>query len=519
MARLRYYARSLISGYVLLAANVAYTLGSVPLALRYLSTEEFALWAMTSQLVGYIALLDLGMGGAVMRVLIDFKDRRSETVYGSTILTGILVNLAQGLLVIVSGVGLAFLLGPLLRIPEGLSSRFLWLLIGQAALTGGGLALRMASLILAAHQRSDLVNWSQALLFGLGFIVLWWGFASGEGVFSMLWGSVVGQVIGPIVAIIACVRLKLLPQGNLWGRPGWDRFRELFAFGKDMLLYSLGNQLVNASQTILIARMVDLPTAAAWSVCTRVFTLLTQAAFKIFDSACSPFAEMIVRGERQRLLVRFRSMTVLSGSLSVIGGVGLAVCNQPFVEWWTSGRISWPVWNDWLLAFWLPILVSVRSHTGLVGLTKEFRFLRYLYFLEGFFFVGIALLVLRHGGITAMLGISILGSLLFSFSYSIRRTSKFFAVSCREVAWGWMRPTFQLAVMLVPVGAFAGWFSQSLDPLTRLMACGVVICGVGGLLLLQIGLDELTREEIRNRTPKQLAWLHRLYGSRRGNAS
>ena len=518
MARLKHYTRALVSGYALLAANVAYTLGSVPLALRYLSNEEFALWAITSQLAGYIALLDLGMGSASMRVLIDFKDRRDETAYGSTILTGVLVNAVQSLLIVLCGIGLAFLLGPLLQIPEALSQRFLWLMIGQAVLTGGSLALRMASMILAAHQRSDLVNWSQAALFSLGFAVLWWGFASGAGVFSMLWAAVVGQVLGPVVAIIACVRLGLLPQGKSWGRPSWDRFRDLFAFGRDMLLYSLGNQLVNASQTILITRMVDLPTAAAWSVCTRVFTLITQAVFKIFDSACGALAEMIVREERERLLLRFSSMTVLSGSLSVVGGVGLAVCNQPFVEWWTGGRIGWPAWNDWLLALWLPILVLVRSHTGLVGLTKEFRFLRYLYFLEGFFFVGAAVMVLRHGGMTAMLGVSILGSLLFSFYYSIRRTSQYFAVSWRVVVWDWLQPTVRLALMLVPVAGAAAWSTQSLKPLTRLLVCGTIVCGLGGTLLLRFGLDEQMRQEISDRIPKRLTWLRGLGGSRQKNA-
>jgi len=285
MARLKNYARALASGYLLLGANVAYTLGSVPLALRYLSKEEFGLWALTTQLASYIALLDLGMGGAGMRVLIDFKDRRQDREYGSTILTGFLVNVVQGVLITVCGLVLAALLGSWLQVPAHLSTRFCWLMLGQAALTGGGLAFRMAYMVMAAHQRYDLANVFQAALFGVSFVLLWWGFVSGAGVFSMLWAGAVSQLLGPLLAILMCVRLRLLPQRDLWGRPSWARFRDLFAFGRDMLLYSLGSQLINASQTILIARMVDLQTAAVWSICTRVFTLLAQVVFRVFDSA------------------------------------------------------------------------------------------------------------------------------------------------------------------------------------------------------------------------------------------
>ncbi len=317
MGRLKYYARALLSGYLALGVNVAYTLGSVPLALRYLSNEEFGLWALTSQLAGYVALLELGMSGAAMRILIDFKDRREETAYGSTILTGLLVNAAQSVLILIFGIGLAFLLGSLLDVPPGLMRQFRWLMIGQTTLTGVGLAFRTPFLVLSAHQRYDLLNVSQAIMFTLGFAVLWWCFASGVGIFSMFWALAAAQGSSTIIAIGACVRLRLLPREGLWGRPSWERFWDLFAFGRDMLMYSVGNQLITASQTILLTRMLGLQAAATWSICTRAFTLTTQVIFKIFDYACAALAEMIVRQEKERLLFGFRSMIVLSGSLSV----------------------------------------------------------------------------------------------------------------------------------------------------------------------------------------------------------
>ena len=53
MSRLRKFTRSLLAGYLMLGANIFYTLASVPLALHYLGKAEFGLWALVSQICGY----------------------------------------------------------------------------------------------------------------------------------------------------------------------------------------------------------------------------------------------------------------------------------------------------------------------------------------------------------------------------------------------------------------------------------------------------------------------------------
>ena len=62
MSRIKRFAHSLVSGYVFLGANALYTLASVPLALHYLSKPEFGLWAVATQIAGYLMLIDFGLG-------------------------------------------------------------------------------------------------------------------------------------------------------------------------------------------------------------------------------------------------------------------------------------------------------------------------------------------------------------------------------------------------------------------------------------------------------------------------
>jgi hypothetical protein len=85
MSRFKRFAHSLVSGYALLVVNVLYTLASVPLALHYLSKEEFGLWAVVSQICNFnMLVVDLGMSGAVARILIDHKDDSTSTKYGGS---------------------------------------------------------------------------------------------------------------------------------------------------------------------------------------------------------------------------------------------------------------------------------------------------------------------------------------------------------------------------------------------------------------------------------------------------
>lgn len=106
MSRLKNYTRSMMSSYSALAVAVLYNLAAVPLALHYLSKAEFGLWALTLQIAGYIALIDLGMGSSVTRILIDHKDNRTSGHYGGVIQSGFWVGAAQAAIILAVGFSL-----------------------------------------------------------------------------------------------------------------------------------------------------------------------------------------------------------------------------------------------------------------------------------------------------------------------------------------------------------------------------------------------------------------------------
>ncbi len=343
MSRFRRFAHSFASGSVLLGVNTLYTMASVPLAWSYLNKDEYGLWTTTMAIGGYIALVDFGMGASVARILIDHKDDRSGGSYGGVIQTGILVGLVQGVLILLAGTVLAFALAPLLRLKPQLQNDFTWLMIGQCALLALSFAGRIFLYLLTAHQRYDISNYASATFFAANYAVMWLLFARGLGVFSILWAQALGTVLSVGINAWGCLRLKLLPCRGEWGRPTRPLFNELFTFGRDIFLYALGGQLINTSQTILLTRFLGLDAAAVWNVCTRVYMLLLQMIYRVFDYSSAALAEMMARGEKSLLASRFKQIVIFSTSLSVAAGTVFALCNTAFVEVWTSGKVNSPL--------------------------------------------------------------------------------------------------------------------------------------------------------------------------------
>jgi len=502
MSRLRRAIHGVASGYVQLAATVLYALASVPLALHYLTTERFGLWALLTTLIGYLGLLDLGMSASIGRHLFDFKDARVGGKYGSMIKTGCTVLAAQGLIVTVVGLLCAPLFSALMAIPGELRATFIILVRLQCVIVAFGFATRIFNYLLLSQQRMDLANYASVLMLLTSFAGLWAAFHLGADVYSVIWAGLLGSMVNVAFQWFWCVRLKVFPEPHEWGHVSWELFKEVFNYGRDVFLVSVGTQLIMASQTMIITRRLGLESAAAWSVGTRTFNLISQAVWRVTNSAGPALVEMMVRGEITRLRERYRELSVVVGSLAAYSAISFALCNSTFVHIWTSGKIHWPLLNDVLLGIWLILLTQLNCHNSFVLLTKRINAMRYIYFIEGLVFVVAAILVAGWGGIPAIVGCSIVCSLCFSDTYGIWRISREFRLNAWQVGAMWMQPAMVVIVGYVPLAAMVYWLTQAFEMPLRLTVYGFVCATAGLFILLRFGLPpDLQTEAVRRAPP------------------
>jgi O-antigen/teichoic acid export membrane protein len=517
MSRMRRFLQTLVSSYLSLVAASVYTMVSVPLALHFLSRSEFGLWALMAQIGGYLMLVDIGMSTSTGLFLIDHKDHPENGEYGSVLQTGQLVLLVQGVIITLAGCLLSPLLARLLDIPPALRHSFVVLTCWQSALLGATMATKTLSHLLYAHQRYDVVNYSQPVGYVVMTVALWIALRHGAAVYSVLWANAAGWLVGTTVVLVACLKLHLFPPPGAWGRVSMARFKQLFGFGKDMFMIGLGEQLISASQTILISRTLGLEMVAVWSVGTKVFSMVWLVTRRILDFAIPPLVEMRVRREYTLLRERFQAITVVSGLIGSLAATLIVACNSPFVTVWTHGRIAWTPGKDVLLGVWLIVLSVRHCHVSFVGVTKDVRFMRFIFLLEGLVFVVLASLAARWVGLAGLIGCSVVCSAGISGLYGMRRSSEYFGVSLSEIAWEWLKPLRRALLVLVPLTAVVCWLSQPLTEWIRALLRGLLLGSLGMCVVLRYGLPiELKREFIR-RLPKSAAFWVRWVTSDRGS--
>jgi O-antigen/teichoic acid export membrane protein len=505
MSRLKNFTHSLVSGYMQIGVNVLYTLASVPLALHYLSNDEFALWQIATTVTGYLLLIDFGMTGSAARILIDHKDNPADGTYGSVIKISLVVFLIQGALIAIAGTVLSFWLPQIMKVHSEFQHPLFILIAGQCTLQGIFFVTRIFGNLAQSHQRFDLYNYSQIGVLITSFTTLWIAFHAGLGIYSMLAASAVGSSFGFCCGWIVTVKFRFFPPRGCWGHFDRDRFKEIFFFGSDSILLAVGFQLTNASQVLIISHTLGLGAAAIWSVATKPLMLAQQLVWVIFSFSAGALSEMIVRGERERLVRRFRDVVILSTSAAIFVGGGIALCNQSFLHIWTQGRIAWNPRNDFLLALWFVVDCSTRGHVAATGLTKQIGGMRYVNFCEGLIFVTAAIFVAPHLGISGIIIAATVSNILCSGIFGVRRSAKYFHVPAREIITGWMAGPMTYLLLLSATLVVCHFLTEPLLPLPRMIANAALSGGFGLWFFWQFGLNRELRAEARLVLSKALA--------------
>ena len=455
MSRLRQFVQGVGSSWLATFATVAYSLVSVPIALTYLSVKEFGLFVLVVQIASYFTLAEVGMSAATARFLVDYKDNPDDGNYGSVILTGFWVFLTQALVVLAIGVLGAPSIVQWIGVPSDLEPTAVFLLRCLAVTSSFVMAFRIYGAVLYANKRLDLIHAFMGgnMLFGLVLLVAI--LSSGAGLPGLVWLFASQTVVAIIFPVIACGRLGLLPSGGCWGRASMGRFRELFRFGKDVFLVSVGNQVLEASQLIIVTRTMGLASAAVWSVNTKVLLLIYQLVTKVEGTAIVFFAEMMVRGETGKLATRFRQIYQLTAGIAVVALAGVVAVNQPFVSVWANPSLAWSIPLSLMMAAYVFLNAVTRCSGNLIIHTKQIAAFRYVYLAEAVTFVALALWLSSRAGFYGLLSAALLCIVIFRGTYTTWRVARYFKQPAKLFFWTSLRRPLLAGLILFPFVAIS----------------------------------------------------------------
>ena len=308
------YGLALVSGIVM-----------VPLLLRGLGTRTYGLWLASGELLGYAAMVDLGVVGVLPWMLAEADGRGDRDGMRRLVANGLVVG---------ASVGLAY----------GLLAALLWLVLPGAlslsaadgAIVGPPLAILVVTLMLAYPLRvfSAVLVGVQDVTFN-GWLAVTQGLVSivvsatllwnGAGVYAPALGSAAATTVSVLVAFARTVAIAPdLLRG--WPRPSWRMCRTLLTNGVGVWGGMFGWQLVAASNGLVMTTLGRPEWIAIYACTAKLTGIATQLAWVVPDAGLVGLAQ--VHGETPRP-ERLRPLVLLMLRLHLLLAGGAAcVLNQ-----------------------------------------------------------------------------------------------------------------------------------------------------------------------------------------------
>ena len=420
------FISGIASGYVAIICNIAYTAASIPLALQYLTKEEFGLWALAQQISGYLLMLDLGVSFSLNRLIADQKERVDSPAYQDWLKNGALTFACLGTLMLALGCCFSFLAPTIFSISNSLAPDFTNVLLILTVVNSISFSTRIFAVPLWAFQRMDVSNYLAALSLFSNFGTLWLCFKMGWGVYSFALAGVFPCLVIPFLTYLFCKKNHYYPSLFFGGSFRFKYLKRLFSFSKDVSELSIGFQVLQASQIIILSRVCGLETAALFAVGTKLYTLVSQLIYKIIESSAPGLTEIYLSGN----IPLFRSRLHQLISLTLFAGFMGALCfftfNHYFVSIWTKRVFSWPQINDIFLALTIVLNSFSRWLVGFFGILGDYRSVRHLYLVEAVAYLCAAGLLAQffeiQGVLFAALFCHAIITIPFSFSSFKRET-------------------------------------------------------------------------------------------------
>jgi O-antigen/teichoic acid export membrane protein len=300
MSRSSVILRNVASNWAGFAVNAAVTLVLTPFVLHQLGSARYGIWILTSSIIGYYGLLDLGFRAGVTQYLTRYLATGDYEKASECISSAVAVLAGLGALMLGLSVGAAYLAPHLFNLPGGMEREAFWCILIVGSSSAVQFALNPYTSVFTATQRFDLAN-----LIGVTTRLL----TAGGIVLSLKLGGGLVGVSGALCASSVIdyvirwrVARRLVPQLAVARRYiSMRRVREIGAFGAWNSLMSINQFVYQHVPNMLIGFVMPIAAVGHYALATgltrQINSLLTPLPQVLYPAA----AALHVRGDHSGL--------------------------------------------------------------------------------------------------------------------------------------------------------------------------------------------------------------------------
>ena len=323
--------------YINLAISSVVPFLYTPIMLRILGQEEYGVYSLSNSIAAYLAVLNLGMGKAIIRYITKYRAEGNKK--GVESMLGLFVVIYLILAGVVCLVGFFLSMYSDIFFGNGLTGEEIntlkILLIIMTISTAFSFIVSVFSSVTISFEKYifsrtvDIISTILAPI--LNLIALFLGFAS----VGMAINTLVLQIVYLIIYFLfCCYKLKIKPQ---FMKMPPHLIRELWGFSAFVFLSSIVDMLYWATDKVLIGAMIGAAAVAVYNIggtFTSILQTMSGAISNVFVPRVTMMAVTNTGGENiSELLIRIGRLQYIIVSLILSGYI---VFGKPFISFWAG---------------------------------------------------------------------------------------------------------------------------------------------------------------------------------------
>ncbi|MCH9015026.1 MAG: oligosaccharide flippase family protein [Gemmatimonadetes bacterium] len=472
-----------------------------------LGQENYGLWLLVVQVVGFLGLLDLGVTVIVPREIAfaTGRERRGRETAHTEVrkLVGQTANhvLMQIPIVILIGIGV------LLLLPQGwAAAQFPLAVVLLVYVATFPLRIFQATLSglqdFAAVAAITTASWLAGTLVTVALVL------EGFGLYSVAIGWSVTQIL---IAVLGFLRLRRsFPDALPRRLPKLDRLylRERIMRHFWVSTQQVAHVLLSGTDLLIIGKVMG-PLAVVPYFCTaKIITVLRHQPQLLMDTATPALSELRTGESPDRLIRALTSLNVSALLFSGLLACLTLVVNEGFVGWWVGSERFAGLSLTLLLVTNSVVRHMARGLQHGIFAYGEDKFISMVTLSDGVVTVGVGVVLVYFIGLPGVVIASLAGALLIAIPANLIRFGKCsgtrLSVSLAPmVPWLWR---FSLVLTLSAAIAWR-WRPQSL---VEIVAAAVAITIAYVVLMAPVALREPVGTYLRPRLGRFLPFLRRV---------
>lgn len=455
---------------------VLVTFVTTPLLLQFLGPERFGAFRTMRDWMGYLMLLELGLGGALLAKLAQALAVGDAIEVDGLLTAGGRSYAALALVMFAVGASMTPILPSLIRaerIPAA-EIRVAWIILVTTVILVPGGALKA---LLMAEQRSYVLSALTAaeslLMLTLGLAFGWLGW--------MLWGQSMSILVAQAVSVGALVLFARHRSLRSWlRRSARARYLRLWSLNWPMFVHNITLRVGLMSDTIVLSWIVGPSAVTTFYLTQRLAALAQGQLLGLGQATWAGLAELHGQGEYELFRARVLELTRLTSCASLIALIPITAYNHRILSLWVGDAnyggsflnflTAFNTWAWSVSALWGWTLVG----TGVIG--------RWMPFGVSFMVVNLCAsiaLTLTYGMVGPAAGSAVSFIVVNSWALPIV-LQRAFGVSARELIGEALRPF----IWGIPYGTFL-WKMAASQPEASWLSIGIQVTGsvIGGTAL------------------------------------